>query len=113
MIVAVFIIAAGIRTALAGGTSDSSGEGSHCYLFFTLPEGKFAQAMVNDSEPDVVLEKVYELIEKYEGDEEGTLDLSVGNIEETLCSHVIFVDSIEAAVRALKKKNGRVTLVGF
>lgn len=111
--VAVFVIATGIGTALAGGSSDSSGEGSHCYLFFTLPDGKFAQAMVNDSDPDVVLYKVDELIEKYVSDEEGTLDLAVGNIEETLCSPVIYVDSIEAATKALKKRNSKVTLVGF
>ena len=80
-----FVIAAGISTVLAGGSSDSSGEGFHCYLFFTLPDGKFAQAMVNDSDPDEVIKKVEELIEKYAGDEEGTLDLSVGNIEDTLC----------------------------
>jgi hypothetical protein len=94
--VVVFVIATGISTALAGGSSDTSGEGSHCYLFFELPDGKFAQAMVNDSEPDVVLYKVDELIEKYEDDEGGTLVLSIGNIEGSdFCAPVIHVDSIE------------------
>ncbi len=83
--VAVLVIATGIGSVLAGGSSDSSGEGSHCYLFFTLPDGKFTQAMVNDSDPDEVIKKAEELIEKYVGDEGGTLDLSVGNIEDTLC----------------------------
>ncbi len=34
--------------ALAAGGSDTTGEGLHCYLFFSLPDDKFAQVMLND-----------------------------------------------------------------
>ena len=37
------------RGALAGGSSDSTGEEFHCYLFFNLPDEQFAQVMVNGS----------------------------------------------------------------
>ena len=100
--VAFFVIATGVGTALAGGSSDTSGEGDHCYLFFTLPDGKFAQAMVNDSDPGVVLIKVDELIEKYEGDEEGTLALSIGSIEGSdFCAPVIQVNSFEELMQGI------------
>ena len=80
-----FATAIGVSAALAGGASDSSGEGSHCYLFLSLPGGTFAQAMVNDSDPDEVLNKVWEFIDKYEN-EGGTLELAVGNIDDTVCA---------------------------
>ena len=34
----------GTNTAFAGGGSDSSGEGDHCYGFWSLPGQTFAQA---------------------------------------------------------------------
>ena len=74
-------MATGIGTALAGGSSDTSGDGYHCYLFFSLPDGQFAQAMVNDSYSSEVMKKVDEFIEKYEYVEDGTLDLAIGNLE--------------------------------
>ena len=76
----------GPTTALAGGSSDSSGDGFHCYLFFSLPNQKFAQAMVNDSKPDEVIKKAEEYIKKYETDEGGTLDAVVGNIVGSVCA---------------------------
>ncbi len=51
---AVSALVIGPSLAVAGGSSDTSGDGSHCYLFFSLPDQKFAQAMVNDSDPDEV-----------------------------------------------------------
>ncbi len=54
----------GHSSALAGGASDSSGDGSHCYGFFSLPLGKFAQVMVNDSIPQVVNDKFGEFLAK-------------------------------------------------
>ena len=70
--------------AFAGGSSDTSGEGFHCYLFFTF-NGEFSQAMVNDSDPFEVIKKAEEFIAKYVDDEGGTLDLAVGNLEGTVC----------------------------
>ena len=69
LVACCFVVGGGTRVALAGGASDTSGDGFHCYLFFSLPDGEFAQAMVNDSDPDEVIKKVDEFIEKYEGDE--------------------------------------------
>ncbi len=74
-------------SALAGGASDSSGEGSHCYLFFSFPNGRFAQAMVNDSKPAEVIKKTEEFLAKYEG-EGGTLELAIGNIAGTVCAPI-------------------------
>ena len=54
-------------------------------VFVSLPGGTFAQAMVNDSNPDEVLNKVWEFIDKYEN-EGGTLELAVGNIDDTVCA---------------------------
>ena len=76
----------GAGPAFAGGGSDSSGEGFHCYLFFELPDGTFSQAMVNDSDPAVVVEKADELVLKYEVDELGTLVVATGNVEGSVCS---------------------------
>ena len=78
---AVGLLIAPASPALAGGSSDTSGEGFHCYAFFVLPDGEFAQVMVNDEEPDEVIKKIEEYIEKYENDEGGTLALTIGNIE--------------------------------
>ena len=84
----VFVVATGIGTAFAGGSSDTSGDGFHCYLFFMLPDGQFSQAMVNDSDALEVIKKVEEFIEKYEGSEGGMLDLAVGNIGGTVCEPI-------------------------
>lgn len=51
--------------ALAAGSSDISSDGNHCYLFFEFPDETFAQAMVNDSNPNVVVEKLTEFLDKY------------------------------------------------
>ena len=81
--VAVFIIAVGISTVLAGGSSDTSGDGYHCYLFFTLPDGTFAQFMANSSDPDEVVKKAQDSVDKYETDEGGELKfLILGNADE-------------------------------
>ena len=82
----VLVIGMGTGTALAGGSSDASGDGFHCYLFFSLPDGRFAQAMINDSIPEEVLMKAEECLAKYEDDEGGLLELAIGNIEDTLCA---------------------------
>ena len=43
--------------------------------------------MVNDSDPDEVIMKVEEFMEKYVDIEGGALDLAVGNIDDdTVCS---------------------------
>ena len=74
------ILTFGATGVIAGGSSDSSGEGYHCYLFFEFDDGTFAQVMANDSKDDEVLKKVDEFIYKYGYEEGGTLVLSVGNI---------------------------------
>ena len=79
----VFVMATGTGTAFAGGSSDSSGNGFHCYLFFSLPDGEFAQAMVNDSLASEVTAKVDEFIDKYEVELGGVLDLATGNVAGT------------------------------
>jgi len=83
----VFAMMFGVNTALAGGASDSTGEGFHCYQFFTLPDGKFAQAMTNDSDPAVVVEKFFEFNDKYVGKELGVLTVAVGNVPQ--CTAVV------------------------
>ena len=70
--------------AMAGGSSDSTGEAFHCYLFFDLPDEKFAQVMINDSEATVVVEKANEAIDKYELDELGILSIQTGNVKNCL-----------------------------
>jgi len=85
LFVCMFALATGISTALAGGSSDTSGDGFHCYLFFSFPDGEFSQAMVNDSDPDEVLKKVEEFIAKYVDGEGGTLDSAIGNIDGSVC----------------------------
>ena len=82
----VFVMATGIGGALAGGSSDTSGDGYHCYLFFSFPDGTFAQAMVNDSYSDEVLKKVEEFYAKYVDVEGGWLDLAMGNVDDTWCA---------------------------
>ncbi len=77
----VFVMATGIGTALAGGSSDTSGDGYHCYLFFSFPDGSFAQAMVNDSDPHEVHYKAEEFYTKYVDLELGTLKHAIGNID--------------------------------
>ena len=81
-----FAVSIGIGTALAGGSSDTSGDGFHCYLFFSLGSGEFAQAMVNDSDPNEVIYKVDEFIDKYVDSEGGELVLDVGNINGAVCA---------------------------
>ncbi len=65
LIVGAFALSINTSGALAGGGSESTGEGFHCYLFFTLPDQKFAQVMINDSDKAVVEEKVVEATVKY------------------------------------------------
>ena len=79
-----FVLVTGLPSAQAGGSSDTSGDGFHCYLFFEFPDNdnEFAQAMVNDSDRNEVLKKVDEFIDKYEGDEDGYLAQSIGNLGE-------------------------------
>ncbi|MCP4744731.1 MAG: hypothetical protein GY874_01120 [Desulfobacteraceae bacterium] len=79
--VAVLFITTGVGSAIAGGSSATSGDGFHCYLFFDLGDGEFAQVMVNDSEPGKVEEEVLKAIDKYEQEEAGLLDMSIGNID--------------------------------
>lgn len=66
-------------TVLAGGSSDTSGDGFHCYLFFSLPEGQFAQVMVNDTDSAKVEEEVLKAIDKYVNVEGGTLEATTGS----------------------------------
>ena len=86
LFVGFFALAISSSPALAGGSSDTSGDGFHCYLFFSLPKGEFAQAMINDSKENEVIKKAEEFIDKYEGDEKGVLDLAIGNIDGTVCA---------------------------
>ena len=76
---AVFAIGV-IGTALAGGSSDTSGDGFHCYLFFE-DGGFFAQAMMNDTNQDEVIKKRDEFIAKYTIDEGLTLAAEIGNLD--------------------------------
>ena len=80
-VVCCFALVMGMSTARAGGSSDTSGHGFHCYLFFELPDEAFAQAMMNDSDADEVLKKADEFIEKYEDNEGGILAASIGNVD--------------------------------
>ncbi len=77
---ACFMAMAG-TPALAGGGSDTTGEGFHCYAFFTFDADpdKFVQAMINEESADVAGEKINEILIKY-ADEGATLDLLVGNV---------------------------------
>lgn len=86
--VAVFVIATGISTVLAGGSSDTSGEGSHCYLLFALPDGTFAQCMISDTSEEVVLIKALEYLKKYIIEEEANLETAVGNIYDSFCAPI-------------------------
>ena len=62
----------GTSGAVAGGMSDSSGEGVHCYLYFTgnsIPDeldtiGLFAQVMINDVDDTEVDKKIGEAVSK-------------------------------------------------
>ncbi len=82
LMVCGFAMFIGTSGALAGGTSDTSGDGFHCYQFFTLPGGRFAQAMTNDSDPNVVVQKLTEFLDKYVVAEGGTLTAAAGNVDE-------------------------------
>ncbi len=83
---AFVLVIAGTGTTLAGGSSDASGDGFHCYLFFELPDRRFAQAMINDSIPEEVLMKAEECLVKYEIDEGGVLVQAIGNIAGSVCA---------------------------
>ena len=85
-VLALGLVLAGAPAVMAGGSSDTGGEGFYCYGFFTLPDGKFAQVMVDDEYAGVAHEKFEELIEKYEVDEGGVLTTAVGNIEDSVCA---------------------------
>ncbi len=78
-----FALSIGTGGALAGGGSDTTGEGLHCYLFFdSFPDepDKFAQAMVNEQSVDVIIQKIDELLFKYEVAEGASLVLLTGNV---------------------------------
>lgn len=85
LIVCGFAVAIAMSPAFAGGSLNTSSDGFHCYLFFTLDDGKFAQVMVNNADPNEVLKKVNEFINKYVDMEGGVLTESVGNIEDSVC----------------------------
>ena len=74
----------GTGSVFAGGSSDSTGEGFHCYLFCVRPGDppQFAQVMVNDEKFEEVTKKVGEFLGKYILDEGYTLEASVGNLGE-------------------------------
>ncbi len=80
--VAILFIFIGFGTALAGGSSDTSGDGYHCYLFFDLGGDEFAQVMINDSDDFKVEEEVLKAIDKYEEEEGGILETSIGNLKK-------------------------------
>ena len=85
VVLALGIVLAGAPSgALAGGTSDASGDGYHCYQFFELPDGNFAQVITNDSVEAVVTEKILEFLYKYEVSEGGKLKVSTGNLKSCL-----------------------------
>ena len=77
----VLMLAAAGAPALAGGGSDTTGEGFHCYAFFTFDDDpdKFVQAMINEEFADVAEEKINEVLDKYE-DEGATVAFLVGNV---------------------------------
>jgi len=85
LIVCGFAVAIAMSPAFAGGSLNTSSDGVHCYLFFTLDDGKFTQVMVNNADPNEVLKKVNEFINKYVDMEGGVLTESVGNIEDSVC----------------------------
>lgn len=75
----------GSGSVLAGGTSDTSGEGYHCYMFFedkAAHPKEFAQVMINDDKRREVHKKRIEFIEKYEDDEEMELTFQIGNVRD-------------------------------
>ncbi len=79
-----FALSIGTGGALAGGGSDTTGEGLHCYLFFDSFPGepkKFAQAMVNEEDVGVIIEKIDEILFKYVDVEGAMLKLLTGNVE--------------------------------
>ncbi len=78
--VGVFAMTTGISTALAGGSSDSSGDGFHCYLFFEDVDGWFAQAMMNGDDSQEVLDSRNDFLVKYIDDEGLVLTAQIGNI---------------------------------
>ena len=73
----------GSGSVLAGGTSDTSGEGYHCYMFFQEDSDdseKFAQVMINDDKRREVHKKRNEFLDKYENDEDMVLTFQIGNV---------------------------------
>ena len=83
LLVSAFAMSFGAGAALAGGASDSSGDGKHCYLFFvddTDDSDWIAQAMMNDEKPAEVAKKACEFIQKYVEDEGFNLELTAGNL---------------------------------
>ncbi len=84
LLVSAFAMSFGAGAALAGGASDSSGDGKHCYLYFEDDmdfSDWIAQAMVNDEKPAEVAKKACEFIQKYVRDEGFNLYLSAGNLD--------------------------------
>lgn len=75
--------------AQAGGGSDSSGEGYHCYLFFedlTSEPSRFAQAMMNEEDVVELIKKRNEYLDKYLFGEGMVLTGQKGNISLLACS---------------------------
>jgi hypothetical protein len=85
LLVCGFAVAIGLSPAFAGGSLTTSSDGFHCYLFFTLGDGTFAQVMVNNADPNEVLKRVNEFMNKYVDTEGGVLTESVGNIADSVC----------------------------
>ena len=88
LLVSGLAMSIGASGVFAGGASDTSGDGFHCYLFFELPDERFAQFMVNDSDAEVVFEKVAESFAKYAGvgGEGGTLTVAAGDAGNCSCN---------------------------
>ena len=88
LLVSAFAMSFGAGAALAGGASDSSGDGKHCYLFFVdLNDTDWtAQAMMNGDDdddgdkPSDVAKKACEFIQKYVYDEGFNLEMTAGNL---------------------------------
>ena len=87
--------------AQAGGASDSSGDGFHCYMFFEKEQNgfgaPFAQVMINDSDDEEVEKKRTEAISKWVADFGLTLTAYVGNLgndgdflEPSVCHGALF-----------------------
>ena len=90
LLVSGFPMAISTNAALAGGSSDTSGDGLHCYMFFdNVATGSFAQVMINQEDSDdgraEMRKKILEFLEKYIDDEGGMLVKVAGNFSVADC----------------------------